>query len=540
MFLKKVEQQVSNLLLSSLSMPEEHFEKADFGVFSSANIGKYIDSSPYVQYEKQGEVNELIKGVPRQVLENPDSFFNFNEEYRGEIVENINWETQDPSWWDKFFANAMITGRDRTLMGSAVTFIEKNIKTFNKELDTPLTSYDYQHSEYYRPGLRYYDGMTKIQALLLSNDYDYREYWKKMASIDPSVSAEIFGTGVGFGSDFLMGMGISKFNKAFQISKLVPGAVKGIPVLGEAVTGGLHATAFVTATAPFAKYNKETFGDVYNWGNFSEELLAGALLGGGVGAVSGSFNWFANLSLEAKQNTIRGIRSLGNSISNIADRFEYPRILTQSQRESFINFIDNSASLGKIKTVLNKEADTFFSVIDELKLSKDTKNLLLEKKNRFLEYAKTLTDYENIKNFISQEKETFFDIIKNDKDIEKIKKAFSKGKDYFNETLSQFDSIDRIKEVLKNEFDTFFTKENELLSAREIEDPYANVENVIKNRLEEVQQQDYIAKSNELSMDENYSESVRSETKKNLEDYNSFKELTNDEKLLDEMSLCII
>jgi len=249
----------------------------------------------------------------------------------------------DPSWMQQFVANTLLTFKNFSPLQSVNIASTKMFKSEIDELDVRMTPQEYQHSEYFREGLNYYDGMTRAQAFLLSEEYDEREDLKFLSSRGGYASAAIGGSITGFLVDPILHVGVPFLNKITQINKLakVFKASKKLSILSNAVTGGIENTAFVTAQAPFAKYNQETFGDVYGWSEFIDSTIDGALLGSVMGAASGTWNYFSNVHIEKKQQAYKGVKALGRELGDIESQVKYPDSLAASQKDAFNDMIDS-------------------------------------------------------------------------------------------------------------------------------------------------------------------------------------------------------
>ena len=248
------------------------------------------------------------------------------------------------SWYDVLNASTRLSVSDYTGVGFLNNFMAKHAVAFKKDMDKPLTSFDWQHSHYFRPGIQYYDGMTVIQAMHLADAYDDREYFKALIRKGGYKSAEIIGSISGVVLDPTLIVGAGPVTKLLQIEKLAQvGYFASKPIRARAVIGGLQNGAVAVATAPIARYNKKTYGDLYSWGEFVENSLGAVAIGAGIGAASGLWrNWFNNLKLEDRQDVLKHIRTIEITASEVSDDYRYFRQAYGDMHQS----LDQMAEVG--------------------------------------------------------------------------------------------------------------------------------------------------------------------------------------------------
>ena len=152
----------------------------------------------------------------------------------------------------------------------------------------PLTEEQYKESPYARKGLGWHEGITEVQARVLSERYDreafYGQYTQNVGAFNPARIAGLIVGGIPDPINYIPYVGI--LGKVSRVARLL----HKMPVLGMAANSMISQTAFETA-----KYTSiaQMGGDVNYKAAIMDVAIAGligsgaGLLFGGVGSKSG-------------------------------------------------------------------------------------------------------------------------------------------------------------------------------------------------------------------------------------------------------------
>ena len=214
----------------------------------------------------------------------PDYYHEFNGGLYQDLMMEQAFKKNVPSLGRIFEESISFAFNDNTFIHGAdylETIDEQNAQN-------PLTEEQYKESPYARKRLQWHEGITEVQARVLSERYDredfYAQYTQNVGAFDPTRIAGLIVGGIPDPINYIPYVGI--LSKVSRVARLL----HKMPVLGMAANSMISQTAFETA-----KYTSiaQMGGDVNYRAAIMDVAIAGligsgaGLLFGGVGSKSG-------------------------------------------------------------------------------------------------------------------------------------------------------------------------------------------------------------------------------------------------------------
>ncbi len=220
------------------------------------------------------------------------------------------------------------TGADQTLLSAgfdalAVDVAEKGflgnfpVISFEDEPDPPkvLTKEQYEASEWFRPKIPWFEGMTEIRAKAYAENYDAREYRDSLVERSPFG----FRSGLGFGA-VILGSLIDPVNYIPFVGPAGKAALAGKlgKVGGAAATGAIDATIGTTLTDPVLMHSLQAEGYDFGWEDMALDVLVGAFAGGILGTAGGLLDKrAASIDLARRRITMEEREKLGRALESV-------------------------------------------------------------------------------------------------------------------------------------------------------------------------------------------------------------------------------
>ena len=214
----------------------------------------------------------------------PDYYHEFNGGLYQDLMMEQAFKKNVPSLGRIFEESISFAFNDNTFIHGAdylETIDEQNAQN-------PLTEEQYKESPYARKELGWHEGITEVQARVLSERYDreafYGQYTQNVSAFDPARIAGLIVGGIPDPINYIPYVGI--LSKVSRVARLL----HKMPVLGMAANSMISQTAFETA-----KYTSiaQMGGDINYRAAIMDVAIAGligsgaGLLFGGVGSKSG-------------------------------------------------------------------------------------------------------------------------------------------------------------------------------------------------------------------------------------------------------------
>lgn len=186
-----------------------------------------------------------------------------------------------------------------------------------------LTQDQWEHSQWYRKGIKYHKGMTSEDAQYLAHAHDVSKQRQFLLSQSDHWGAKLLGTVVGSIPDPLNFVGVGELGDAVRGLDMLSHS----PMLAHVASGAASAGVAVGAAQPLVVASQHDIGNDYDWRDALGTTLAAATIGAGAGAlahvlhqvpiedrVKGTQVAAAQLSNDEPVNVAPYIRSVGERV----------------------------------------------------------------------------------------------------------------------------------------------------------------------------------------------------------------------------------